>query len=290
MVKYQSPFHFLPSDALQFPLDPVILLRAKKKLLAELEISDQPTGDFSKNDLLQWFDHLKQDELLHHKYIYDHPSLLKFLEEGKVTDSYWITSLPQDIKLQEFILALVEPQFDHLFGEAFREGDVARISELAALSLPNKEKRGRHYYNSTLQLLTSHYHQLLELIKEWTPNRESELRELMSSSFFMLLPHLPAYFQPMRDEFALTLIRFAEDPVNEKYKLKKLTTDLVVLSAKLGASAAAQEVINAKKTKLFLDQPTVTGVSEKKNGKGCLIWIIVIIVLANLLRLIVSIL
>lgn len=289
MVKYRSPFHFLPSDALKFPLDPIILLRAKKKLLAELEISDESTGDFSKNDLLQWFDHLKQEELLHHKYIYDHPSLLKFLEEGKVTDSSWTISLPQDTELQEFILALVEPQFDHLFEEAFREGDVARINELAALSLPNKEKRGRHYYHSTLQLLTANYHQLLELTKEWTPHREPELRELMSSSFFLLLPHLPVYFQPMRDEFAMTLMRFAEDPVNEKYKLKKLTTDLVMLSETLGASAAAQEVINAKKTKLFLDQPTDSA-SEKKKGKGCLIWIIVIIVLANILRLIISVL
>lgn len=291
-MAYKSPFHFLPADTATTPVDPMVIQRAKKKLLAEFEIDDKGVAGFSKNDLLQWFDNLKPEELRFHKYIYDNKTLLEFLEHGKVTPGDWHSGLPDDASLQHFVLSRVQQQYDHLFAEAFRAADHKRIKELSRFSLPDIEKKGRYYYTGTLNLLTSYYHQLLQLTKDWNKAREPQVREFMSLPFLFIIPTLPPYFQAMRDEFAVTIIRFAAELCDDKFKQREFAQELANISRTLAPSASALSTIESvEKEKIFNEKSESSAASSSSEGsskKGCIAWVVAIFLLLNLLRILVS--
>jgi hypothetical protein len=288
-MAYRSPFHFLPPDVLTTPVDPLVIQRAKKKLLAAYEVDDKGITDFSKNDLLQWFDNLKPEELKFHKYIFDHKALLDFLEHGKVTPGDWHSGLPDDAALQNFILTRVQQQYDQLFAEAFRTADHKRLKELSGFHLPDIEKKGRYYYTGTLNLLTSYYHQLLQLTNDWNASREPQLREFITLPFLFIIPALPPYFQSMRDEFALTIIRFAADLCDDKFKQRSFAQELANVSRTLAPSPTALSTIEAiEKEKIFNEKSPDSSSSGGSNRKGCIAWAIAIFLLLNLLRILLS--
>ena len=86
MKQYVSPFSILGIDASQ-SADKQSVTLAKKKLLAEIELSSSQTifisgKEMTKNDLLNLFDGLeKSEEAKFHKMIADVPELLAFLEQ-----------------------------------------------------------------------------------------------------------------------------------------------------------------------------------------------------------------
>jgi hypothetical protein len=292
-MAYKSPFHFLPPDTVTTPVDPMVIQRAKKKLLAEFEVDDKGVAGFSKNDLLQWFDNLKPEELQFHKYIYNNKTLLEFLEHGKVTPGDWHTGIPDDASLQHFVLSRVQQQYDHLFAEAFRAADNKRIKELSRFSLPDIEKKGRYYYTGTLNLLTSYYHQLLQLTREWNAAREPQVREFISLPFLFILPALPPYFQAMRDEFSVTIIRFAAELCDDKFKQRAFAQELANVSRTLAPSASALSTIESlEKEKIFNEKSesatSSSSTSEGSSKKGCVTVVIVIFVLITLLRILLS--
>jgi hypothetical protein len=287
-MAYKSPFHFLPIGGITTPLDPVVIQRAKKKLLAELELSEQNIVDFSKNDLLQWFDNLKAEELAFHRYIFENKSLLNFLETGTVTPGDWTQTLPVDQALQHFVLREVQKQYDHLFAEAFRSSDSQRIKELSAFTLPDIEKKGRYYFSEALNLLTAHYHQLLQFTKNWEPQQESQLREFLSLPFFSIIAILPSYFQAMRDEFAVTLMQLGEKVSDEKHKQYALAKEIAQMSRAIGPSAAVRVTIGQIEKEKILSRKTEEPAVEKKGRKGWVAWVIFIFLLLNLLRVLIS--
>lgn len=75
------------------PLDPQIVLRQRKKLLAELELSSNNTigingHSFTKEELLAWFDELNQPNVAgYHTAITEDPALQKFLQ-GSANHAY----------------------------------------------------------------------------------------------------------------------------------------------------------------------------------------------------------
>lgn len=284
---YKSPFHFLPIEISATPLDHSVVQRAKKKLLAEFELQDSIAG-FSKNDLLQWFDNLNAEELTYHKYIYENKPLLIFLEEGQVTPGDWIESLPNDSALQSFVFKEVQQQYDQLFTEAFRNSAPPRIKELSSFALPDIEKKGRYYYAGALNLLTANFHQLLLISRNWDVVHEPQLREFMSLPFFRLFPVLPPYFQAMRDEFAITLIHLAEQLCEEKFKQFQLAKDVALMSRAIGPSDKALGTIMLIEKKKILTKGNNEAIPEKKSKRGCVAWVILIFVLLNLLRILIS--
>lgn len=90
MAQYISPFSLLQDVLPGQEVDKKSLLLAKKKLLAELELSGGNTiiiknQEFSKNDIIQYFDGLQQAEIfLYHLLIAEDTVLLLFLEKNEL--------------------------------------------------------------------------------------------------------------------------------------------------------------------------------------------------------------
>src|SRR5690242_16818532 len=109
---YYSPFHFLPADIDMENPDQATLQRAKKKLLAELEIDENALGGMTKDQMLKWFDSLNPLELKYHHFIYHHKPLLNFLEQGSLRPNNWYMQLHAPPEIQDFILPKIQQQYD----------------------------------------------------------------------------------------------------------------------------------------------------------------------------------
>jgi hypothetical protein len=208
-MAYQSPFRYLPHDV-TIPIEPLVLQRAKKKLLAEFDLGSAGVQSTSKNDALLWLDNINENELAYHRAIYDRPAILQFLESGQVWDLHWYNALPEDDRLRAFIQGLVQQQFNTLFSNAFQADDVVRLQELSKFELPEIEKKGRYYFQGAMNQLTGRYHQLADLAKNSTTAGASALHQFAGQSFFKTLQALPPYFTAMRNEFANTLLQASE--------------------------------------------------------------------------------
>jgi hypothetical protein len=88
-MHYLNPVSLL-GTAFQAPLDPRLIQRERKKLLAELELGDGETlnlngSSFTKNQLLEYFGELEQERIVkYHLAISEDPTLLQFLQTGTI--------------------------------------------------------------------------------------------------------------------------------------------------------------------------------------------------------------
>jgi hypothetical protein len=291
-MHYYSPFHFLPADLDISTIDATTIQRAKKKLLAELELDERALGGMTKDQMLKWIDSLNSTELTYHRFIYQHKTILNFLEHGAIANDEWYQDLPPGGDLHTFIIPLVQRKYDQLFTEAFKNADADSIKRLSTFQLPDLHSRGRYYYAGALNLFTAHYHQLLQLITDWHPARQKELEEFLSLPIFSIIPQLPSYFTSMRDEFALTLAKFAaqqcEKPTQESVQLAK---HVLLVTSALGASEEATKAIDSiRKNKINTDETAAVDPSIKDDTegtrKGCTRAFIIFFVIITLIRLI----
>jgi len=294
-MSYLSPFRYLPADAAA-PIDPVIMQRARKKLLAEFELGGAEVQGMSKHDALQWLDTLNADELRYHKLIYDRPVILAFLESGQVSPGRWYEGLPSDDGARTFIQGLVQQQFNTLFTDAFQKNDVARIWELSKFDLPEIDKKGRYYYGGAMNLLTSYYHQVVDIAQKANTNA-ALLQQFLAQPFFISIAALPPYFNAMRNELAITLMQAAGkltgDDVKDHMKDYYAASLLVTTARSVAAAADITAQANAKLSD-FVEKTDGTPRAikhpdaheePKKSYRGCIIAVFVIITLLRLLMM-----
>ncbi len=294
-MAYLSPFRYLPVDAVA-PVDALVMQRARKKLLAEFELGGAEVQGMSKHDALQWLDSLNADELQYHKLIYDRPVILAFLEKRQVSPGRWYEGLTADDRARSFIQAFVQQQFNTLFTEAFQKNDVARLHELAKFELPEIDKKGRYYYGGAMNLLTSYYHQVVDIAQKATTNA-ALLQQFLAQPFFKSIVALPPYFNAMRNELAITLIQAAgkltDDDVKDHLKDYYAASLLVTTARSVAASADITRQANEKLSD-FVEKTDGTPRAvkhpdaqeePKKSYRGCFIAGFVIITLLRLLMM-----
>gem|GEM_PF-1733962 len=223
-MAYYSPFRLLPTDT-TFPVDPIVIQQAKKRLLAEFELGSASVAGMSKHDALEWLENLDPDELYYHKLIYERSVILNFLEKGKASPERWYTFLPADDKARAFIQNLVQQHFDTAFAKAYRENNTARLVQLGKFELPELERKGRFYFATTMSQITGYYHQLLALAqnldKDKDKNTIQALEQFVQGRFFKTMGSLPPYFDAMRNEFARTLLQAAKTLASDEVKAKE---------------------------------------------------------------------
>jgi len=298
-MAYLSPFRYLPADAV-FPVDALVMQRARKKLLAEFDLGSTEVQGMSKHDALQWLDNLNADELGYHKLIYDRPAILMFLEKGEVSKERWYEGLPSDDRAGSFIQGLVQHQFNSLFSDAFQKNDVTRLWTLATFDLPEVDKKGRYYYSGAMNLLTSYYHQFVDIAQKANTNA-ALLQQFLDQPFFGSMGALPPYFNAMRNEFAITLLQTAEKLTDDEVKDHMKDYYAASLLLKTARSVAASpEIVKQASAKFAGVVEKTSGTSrailhpdvqaqqepKKTSYKGCLIAGFIIITIIRLLMLV----
>lgn len=284
-------------------MDARAIQRARKKLQAEFDILNDASLDVQarKNELIQWLDNLKPEQLAWHLLIYRNTPLLDFLERGVLTAGDWTAHTPAfhtDAAFYEFVIAQVTERYDALFAEAFRVYDVQGLKQLKQFVLPNAAKRGRYYYSSTINLLTAHYHNLLQLSKDLVENAYTgTLPAYTEIPFLLALNELPPYFQSMRNEFAQSLAQLAYMLKGKKRAADAPLADaalFVATSLSVSAPAASKLAELKKEHSGTTDElkkssaQATSGSSTGKNIGGCLALIILLGFVIRILRLLIS--
>lgn len=271
---YKSPFHYFPPASQQQEFGPLEIQRAKKRILAEAELKGNDSNSrASANELLQWLDNIKPEELRYHHVIFKNKPLLQFLEEGiiaKESCHLQFAESTSEPALQNFVSALIQKQYDFYFAEAFRNKDLEKIRELSKFQLPDLDKKGRYYYAATTSQLSAYYHQLLQITRNWAPQHEQQLLDFLRLPLFDLLRALPPYFQPMRQEFANLLLEFSRVLKNEDNQRADLAKKVLAAAGQIDKSYLAQ-IDNKRTLKPPQASTTVDNPGQVKKI-GCLVY------------------
>ncbi len=295
-MAYISPFHYLEIDPNRNEIDSRDIQRAKKKILAEFELMGaELKNGLSKDEVMRWIDSLKSEELPFHKRIYENKILLNFLENGQVSTEDWKKQLSPATTEPHFfdhIFALVSEKYDQLFAEAFKNLDSEKLRKLNGFHLLDTEKRGRYYYTSTVKLLKFQYQQLLQAHGQVSESKQPavNLELFFKQTYLQALNALPTYFQAMRDELAIALTNLAAELGNEKNKQYQLVSEVLFAVNKIIVSPQAQKTISAIRKEQIHREGIVTDYSEAtpKNRRGCVVWVIGILILLKIIGLLLS--
>jgi len=213
-IVYSSPFHFLiyfRSDIEK--LDDSLIPQIKKQALLELQFSDNQFLEinnfhYSKQTILDFFNHIDSKNFEYHLYIWNHKDLLAFLEEQKIAETFIVKELAEGTDDEKYNL-FIAPYL------------VATIIEIAKRDLK------KHYFkniincmpivkgfsieNKTLALkrVLRYYKNIILRINLNAKSNEGlkvQYHFLLNDDFYILINSLPDEFYYLQDDIADCLI------------------------------------------------------------------------------------
>jgi hypothetical protein len=302
-MPYISPLRFLHLDT-DATLDKASLNLAKKKILAEMELSTQGTIELggqtmTKNDVLRWFDHFgKTKDWAYHQAIAQDKCLLNFLEKSELYAPY--TFLNQAIYSDEAFIEFVSPYFS----ESYIKNSIEylRIGESKFL---------RNVLDARPLLLTDYdMYEVWQAIELFIDNEvqgiEDTIKEVESSNnakttfdvaplhdrkFITCLNLLPEYFFAVRDRYARALYDLAAVQWNKGGYLCAIA--LVKDATLLNLYAETETMLKERLTWFANQQQKMSASSSSSSsdsdsswsGVGKLVFYILIVVLNIIGRL-----
>ncbi|GAB4093091.1 hypothetical protein [Flaviaesturariibacter terrae] len=212
LERYRSPVRLVlhAGEPLQ-PYTPQTLVRARKKLVAELSLSGgelQLDGEtYTRNDVATLLQDLSEEQWSLHCLVYALPSALQFLEKADCDVDVLETELrPYRFKpgFPEFIAPAFAAAFRDATGRLIREVQPARLAKLLGLHafvLPDFEEAAyeklRRYFEGLLNRIC---------VMGYEAEDRYELNFLYSPAWIDFMNALPPALAPERDEVATQLL------------------------------------------------------------------------------------
>jgi hypothetical protein len=218
-MKYVNPFLFLPDLAEDGDVlvDRRALAVQKKKLLAEIELSDRKTveingAELNKNDILNLFDKLANTtDLQFHQAIANDEALSHFLAEGYFDskEQFADNELYDDPLFIHFISPYYEEVFTNAVLKSFYDEDVLTMQMLWANPMLMDGDHRENSYRRINRYLYEQKNKLLLLKEQSIADKKAtswEFERYYSIQLIALLNQLPFEFQQFVDDYALELI------------------------------------------------------------------------------------
>ncbi len=216
MPKYISPYSLLQIES-DTAIDKSVLSLARKKMLAELDLSENQTlmigaNEFTKNDVIVFFDELsKNTDFEVHQTIYQHKQLSSFLESGTLPNNITLIDKPLSDFNHDFI-EYVSPYFSDIYNEkiktAFAQKDNRSLTILLGLTPKFLKTTDLFTANSIIDLELS---KLISLAKSMdydvehgnTKNVGLLLNQHFPIAFINALSRMDVIFDEKKDELAI---------------------------------------------------------------------------------------
>ncbi len=292
-MDYISPLHSLNLDA-NTTLDKASLNLAKKKILAEMELSTQGTIELggqtmTKHDVLQWFDGLaKMQNWSYHQAIALDKALLNFLEKSKLNTPY--TFLNQAIYSDEAFVAFVSPYFLEKYKENLIKylqiGDAKLLKNVLNVHPLLLTDYDRYDVWQAVELfIDNKIENINHATQEVEDNRKAkatfDVAALHHSAFIACLNALPEHFFSIRDCYARALYNLSAVQWNNGSKPS--ATTLVKDATLLQVFAETQEMLKERLAWFANQQKGTTSSSSDSDtswsGVGKLVFYLFIVVL-----------
>ncbi len=235
-----------------------VLKRARQKILAEFELSDdivikKAGAELDKATALQLLEELENPiKRSHHWHLHANPQLKDFLREEKLR---YLRYLPEaenlgDAEFRKFLSEQLAPIYDRHLSENIRKGRrpevsliLQRLDLITDWDMDVALKGAIRYFNQYAQEIS----QLVDRPEELRQARVDHLFELEQ---IKLLNRFPRVYQHVRNRYAESLRKLAETYEN---KLDQTHTAYAVIcvAAELDTDLSTAEYINYLKVELW---------------------------------------
>jgi hypothetical protein len=232
-MKYRNPLALLEkmNGAAIDSTDTAAVSLLRKKILAELELTEDKVlwingENFSKNDVLLFFDSLKnKTELYFHQEIKADPELSAFLATGITDGLFAYKALYQDKSFLSFIAPFYEPLFTAAVLKNLQEQQPVMLEFLFTNPVLLDGQRMKRSYDKILRLLKEQ-HTAVERVRMALAKDPREpwqqLEKYIGHTQIRLLNAMPDAFHMQRSDYGIALINLALVLHTNGYRKKAL--------------------------------------------------------------------
>ena len=287
MHNYINPIELLNLDAdLPSGFDGLAIRKAKKILLAEIELSDTDTIihnriELTKSDCIRVIDDLDNKEKKDfHLFIFQKKDLNNFLSNGDLAffHNYKVESIYKITEFIDFISPYFAQQYEKALSNNYKCNQLNNVRQLLSIKPIVSELYIEECYKSTYKVVKEIEKEIIQLTKEIENKKSShiendfeDLPDLLNKKVNVeLLNLLPAYFQSLRNQFAQSIRNLARDLNNDPYSEYEPAFRIIQIANKISTDGLIKQTITKgyytikknyedgipKQTKALIRQPT----------------------------------
>ena len=286
MQNYINPIELLNLDTdIPTGVDGLTIRKAKKTLLAEIELSDTDTIihngiELTKSDCLRAIDDLDhKDKRDFHLFIFENSDLNHFLTSGDL--NFFRTFKTESIyKLPDFI-DFISPYFSVQYAKAlsrnFKTNNFNNVKYLLSVKPLVNESYIENCYKSTYATLKEIENEIIKITKdiefkksEHIKDDFSELPKLIKQKVNVdLINLLPSYFQSLRNQFAETNKILAVTLNNTPYSKYRPAFELIEIANAIQTDGLVKQKITKsyyiikKNFESSIPKPTIQNSSQQ---------------------------
>lgn len=284
-MTYKSPLHIVKnlSDDESFEINQANLVRLRKKLLADLNLSGDITlnvngKSYSKDEIIKTIDQLLDaPDLLLHEFIYNHSFLLRYLEDETLSlnpAAYKELVIPEDLQEKLNHLLYERIQLDLKKNISSRKFTPAKLTLRIIPFLP--EQYQELLYEDLNASLTTLHSFLYEIEHSISLSHKKEIQFLSYASWAEFLNDLPDEFEYLKYD----LINRTINIVVGYHKLSRHDSDLVK-----GISTVLTKMVCVDEQAVLIKSNHKVFTAGETSDYGFLKYIgVAIIILVNVLR------
>ncbi|QEM07642.1 tetratricopeptide repeat protein [Mucilaginibacter rubeus] len=259
-MHYINPFNLLSiqADSLS-EIDSSTIRKAKKILLANIELSDNEAIDYNgveitKSACLSIIDELDdKNKKEFHFFIFKNLRLNDFLFDGDL-DFFRYFKIESIYALPEFI-AFISPyfslQFDKSLSKNFKKQNFSDVKLLLSIKPIVHETYLEKIYNSTYIAVKDVESEIIQIIKD-IENKTSPYIKLNFNGLpdlvnrkvnIELVNILPAYFNTVRNQLAQTIRNLARDLNNEPFEQYKAAFEIIEIAYSIVTDGLVKQTV-----------------------------------------------
>ena len=262
-MQYINPFELLNilSNNL-IEVSNIDINKAKRKLIAEIELSDSNTYSYSgielnKGDCLKAIDDLDNlSKKEFHFFIFQHKFLNQFLTIGKpgFFYNYLAESIYKDPKFIDFISVYFSDQYNKVLSENFKKSNFASVSKILNIPPLTNVVDFENCYHLTYTYVREIDQEINEIINAIKADKSllvengfNDLEVLLSGKInTQLLNLLPSYFQILRNQLAFSIRNLAVLINNDPYELFDPAFKVITIANNLSTDALTKKKNNKR--------------------------------------------
>ncbi|MBS1744627.1 MAG: hypothetical protein JST21_00510 [Bacteroidetes bacterium] len=235
-MQYINPYQLLNISAESLSdVDVKTISRERRRLLHQIELSEHGTIDYNgieitRAEYIRVLDELdEKNKREFHFFIFQNSSLNNFLTSGTLYffDKHTAESIYKLPAFINFISPYFEPRYDEVLSTSFKSGNKENIKKILSVQPLTTTSFNESCYKSTYHFLKDvdkEINQIIDEIKdEESPYIQKSFRgietEIKSKVSPELINLLPAYFQGIRNQIAMSIRNLARDINNDPYNL-----------------------------------------------------------------------
>jgi len=260
-MNYINPIDLLNLNAESISdVDSLTIRKAKKALLAEIELGDTDSIfhnniELTKSDCIGAIDDLdNKDKKDFHLFIYQNKNLNNFLTNGDLAffHNYKVESI---YKLPDFIV-FISPYFSVQYAKAlsrnFKTNKLSNVKALLSIKPIVSENYIEDCYKSTYVALKDIENEIIKITKdiefktsEYIDNDFENLLVVLKKKINVdLINLLPAFFQSLRNQFAQSVRNLARDINNDPYNVYKSAFEIIEIANSIQTDGLVKQTIS----------------------------------------------